>query len=76
MSGFSLITSRDTNHRRAAMWMSVSIGVAVLVMAAVVPVPPASASDAPPPQPDRTALILGGTTIPTPDAGYVDAVMR
>ncbi|WP_020104994.1 PE-PPE domain-containing protein [Nocardia sp. 348MFTsu5.1] len=54
--------------------MSVSVGVATLVaMAAVLPVSAASADESPA---DRTALILGGTTIPTPDAAYVDVVMN
>jgi hypothetical protein len=52
--------------------MSVSIGVAVLVMATVVPVSSASASE--PSPPDKTALVLGGTTVPTPDQAYLDAV--
>ena len=53
--------------------MSVSIGVAVLVMATVVPVSTASASSSDVPPPDRTALVLGGTTIPTPNQSYLDA---
>ncbi len=58
-----------------------SIGVAVLVMATVAPVStvaPAvklSASTAPCTRTDVTcALILGGTTVPTPDDAYIDAV--
>ena len=51
-----------------------SIGVAVLVAATVMPLPTALASDTPPPPPDRTALVLGGTTVPTPDSAYIDAV--
>jgi hypothetical protein len=62
--------------------MGVSIGVAVLVMAAaVVPmstVSPAvklAASTAPCTRTDVTcALILGGTTVPTPDQTYLNAV--
>jgi hypothetical protein len=55
--------------------MAVSIGVAVLVvMATVVPVASASSSDVPPP--DKTALIMGATTIPTPNDFYVEAVMN
>ena len=55
--------------------MTVSIGVAVLVvMATVVPAPVASASSSDVPPPDKTALILGGTTVPTPDNAYIDAV--
>ena len=41
-------------------------------MATVVPVSTASASSSDVPPPDKTALILGGTTIPTPDDFYVD----
>ena len=53
--------------------MSVSIGVAVLVaLAPVVPVASASSSDVPPP--DRTGLIMGFTSLPTPDDFYIDAV--
>jgi hypothetical protein len=57
--------------------MAVSIGVAVLVVVAtVVPVPVSTVS---PPvrlstSTDSTALILGGTTVPTPDDAYIDAV--
>ena len=55
--------------------MTVSIGVAVLVvMATVVPVASASSSDVPPP--DKTALIVGGTTFPTPDDADVEVVMN
>ena len=61
------------NVRRTATRMSVSIGVAVVVMATVVPVSTASAPAAPPP-PDTTALILCGTTCPTPDDYVVDTV--
>jgi hypothetical protein len=53
--------------------MAVSIGIAaLLVIATVVPAPTASASDVPPP--DTTALILCGTTCPTPDDAYVEVV--
>ena len=62
--------------------MTVSIGVAVLVvMATVVPAPTVapevrlSASSPPCTDTDVTcALILGGTTVPTPDQAYLDAV--
>ena len=51
---------------RTATRMSVSVGVAVLVMmATAMPVSTASTSDVSPP--DKTALITGGTAIPTPD---------
>jgi hypothetical protein len=56
--------------------MTVSIGVAVLVvMATVVPVPVSTVS--PPPvrlSADSTALILGGSSVPTPDNAYVETV--
>ena len=55
--------------------MAVSIGVAVaVVMATVAPVSTASASSSDVPPPDKTALIMGGTTIPTPDNAYIEAV--
>ena len=57
--------------------MTVSIGVAVLVvMATVVPVSTASASSSDAPSPDKTALIMGATTIPTPDEFWVESVMN
>src|SRR5689334_19086051 len=64
---------RESTHvRRGATRMTVSIGVAAL--AVVVPVAPvASASSSDVPAPDRTALVLGGTTVPTPDQAYIDA---
>jgi hypothetical protein len=60
--------------RHAATRMTVSIGVAVAVVMAAVPlsrpstVPPAVQLSA------STALILGGTGLPTPPQSYVDAV--
>ena len=55
--------------------MAVSIGVAVaVVMATVAPVSTASASSSEVPPPDKTALIMGGTSIPTPDNAYIEAV--
>ena len=66
--------------------MAVSVSVAALVVAATTPT---ASADAPPagspcpgnttdclyvPSPDRTALVLGGTTVPTPDQAYLDAV--
>jgi PE-PPE domain-containing protein len=61
--------------------IGVSIGVAVLVMATAVPMSTESpavklaASTAPCTGTDVTcALILGGTTVPTPDQAYLDAV--
>ncbi|WP_020104993.1 PE-PPE domain-containing protein [Nocardia sp. 348MFTsu5.1] len=58
--------------------MSVSIGVAVLVvMATVLPLSPASASASSDVSlPGKTALIMGGTTVPTPDAALIDAAMN
>ena len=61
------------NVRRAATRMTVSIGAAVLVVATVVPVSTASASSSDVP-PDKTALIMGETGIPTPNDLYVEIV--
>ena len=61
------------NVRRTATRMTVSIGAALVVMATVVPV--SSASSAPCTDTHVTcALILGGTTVPTPDDTYIDIV--
>ena len=67
------------NVRHTATRMSVSIGVAVLVVTAtVVPVSPAvrlAASSPPCTDTDVTcALIMGFTSLPTPDDAYIDAV--
>ena len=70
------------NVRRTATRMTVSIGVAVLVvMATVAPAPPVSpavrpaASSAPCTKTDVTcALILGGSSVPTPDDFWVESV--
>ncbi len=52
-----------------------SIGVAVLVvMTPVTPVSTASASSSDLPPPDKTALIMGTSGIPTPDDFYVESV--
>ena len=60
------------NVRRTATRMTVSIGVAVLVvMATVVPAPSASPCGSPL-SADSTALILGGTSVPTSDDSYVE----
>src|SRR5262245_6050582 len=63
------------NFRHTATRLTVSIGVAALVaMATVVPAP------APTPSPgvrltaDSTALIMGATSVPTPNDYYIDAV--
>jgi hypothetical protein len=67
---------RVRNVRHAATRMTVSIGVAALVvMATVVPVSTASASNPPCTDTDVTcALIMGFTSLPTPDDAYIDAV--
>ncbi|PXW28726.1 UNVERIFIED_CONTAM: PE-PPE domain-containing protein [Williamsia faeni] len=76
MSGLSLFAPRVKNLRRTGTWMSASISVAVLVaMSLVLPVSTASASSDVSPA-YRTALIVGGTAIPTPDAAYIDVVMN
>ena len=66
------------NAKYAATRMTVSIGVAVLVvMATVVPATGVGVgvrSDAPPPDGHRPALIMGFTSLPTPDDFYIDAV--
>jgi hypothetical protein len=57
---------RVRSIRRAATRLTVSISVAVLVvMAPVMPTPTASASTCPPEKTCSTALIMGGTIIPT-----------
>jgi hypothetical protein len=64
------------NVRRNATRMTMSIGAAVLVvMATVVPVASASSSDVPPPD-KKTALIMGGTSIPTWNDADVEVIMR
>ena len=66
------------NVRRTATRMTVSIGVAVLVvMATVVPAPtvsPVVAADVTRRRLDDVALIMGFTSLPTPDDFYIDAV--
>jgi len=63
------------NVRRAATRMTVSIGAAVLVMATVVPVSTASAPTAACTDTDVTcALIMCGTTCPTPDDFWVESI--
>jgi PE-PPE domain len=63
-----------SKFRRAATRMTVSIGVAVAAALLAAPVAPVSSASAMDPPPDRTALILGGTTAPTPDDVYIDIV--
>ncbi len=61
--------------KRIGARMTVSIGVAMLVVATVAPVSCASASAAPCTRTHVTcALILGGTTCPTPDDFVVESV--
>src|SRR6185437_13496063 len=61
--------------RRTLTRMTMSIGVALLVvMAPVMPVSTASSSSSDRPPPDKTALILGTSGIPTPDDFYVESV--
>jgi hypothetical protein len=63
------------NVRRSATRISVTIGAAVLVvMAAAVPAPDLTVSPAVRLSADSTALIMGGTTIPTPDDYLVELV--
>ncbi len=66
------------NVRRTATRMTVSIGAAALVvMATVVPastVSPAVRLSATQSKPDSTALLLCGTTCPTPDDYWVESV--
>jgi hypothetical protein len=65
------------NVRRAATRMTVSIGVAaVLVMATVVAAPDSTVSPAVKLSADSTALIVCGTTCPTPDEYVVGSVMN
>jgi hypothetical protein len=68
--------ARQVRHfDHAGMRITVSIGAAVLVVAATVPLPSASTVS-----PDlrlsaeTTALILGRTSVPTPDDAYVETV--
>lgn len=59
----------------AATRMTVSIGAAALVVTtAVVPVADSTVSPTVKLSADSTALILGGTTVPTPDDAYVEVV--
>jgi hypothetical protein len=74
-SGAIPLAPQVSKFRRTATRMTVSIGVAVLVvMTSVLPVASASSSDVAPP--DKTALIMGASTIPTPDEFWVDSVMN
>jgi hypothetical protein len=66
------------NGRRTAARIAVSMGAAALVVTAtVVPASTALASSPPCTQTDVTcALIMGFTSLPTPDDVYIDAVMN
>jgi hypothetical protein len=77
VSGAMPMALRVRNFRRTATRMTVSIGVAVLVVIApVVPVSTASASSSDVPPPDKTALIMGGTSIPTWNDADVEVIMN
>ena len=75
---------RRAAAQAVATRMAVSIGVAALVVVATTPT---ASADAPPagspcpgnttdclyvPPPDKTALALGGSSVPTPDQRYID----
>jgi hypothetical protein len=63
------------NVRGAATRMTVSVGAAVLVVTAtVVSTPIPTVSPAVKLSADSTALIMGFTSLPTPDDAYIDAV--
>jgi hypothetical protein len=65
------------NVRRAGTRMTVSIGAAVLVvMAPVVPAPVSTVPPAVKLSADSTALIMGGTTIPTWNGADVEVIMN
>jgi PE-PPE domain len=65
------------NVRRAATRMTVSIGAAALVVTATaVPAPVSTVSPAVKLTADSTALIMGGTTVPTPDEFWIESVMN
>jgi hypothetical protein len=63
------------NFRAVATRVAVSIGVAAVVVAAtVVPAPVSTVSPAVKLSADSTALIMGASTIPTPDEFWVESV--
>src|SRR5262245_54054441 len=63
------------NFRSAATRITVSIGSAVLVvMATPAPAPVSTVSPAVRPAADATALVMGGTSVPTPNDYYIDTV--
>src|SRR6476661_1048148 len=64
------------NVRRAATRMTLSIGVAaVVVMATAVPAPDSTVSPTVRLSADSTALMLGGTSIPTWNGADVEVIM-
>ncbi|MDT5176252.1 MAG: hypothetical protein QOJ95_450 [Mycobacterium sp.] len=63
--------------RHVAPWVARSLVVAAVVTASTgVPGPDSIESPAVRLSADSTALILGGTTVPTPDGHYIDTVKR
>ena len=63
------------NFRAVATRLTVSIGVAAVVVAAtVVPAPVSTVSPSVKLSADSTALVMCGTTCPTPDAFWVESV--
>lgn len=64
------------NVRRAAVRMTVSIGVAAVVVTTTAVSVPVSTVSAVELSADSTALIVCGTTCPTPDAHFVETVMN
>src|ERR1700754_1499502 len=75
LSGAIPIALRVRNFKCTATRMTVSIGAAVVVvMATAVPAPDSSVSPAVKLSADSTALIMGGTTVPTPDDYLVELI--
>ena len=76
VSGAMPAALRVRNFRRTATRMTVSIGVAVLVVIATVVLALSTVRRraAVGRRTDSTALILGGTSVPTPDNAYVETV--
>ena len=84
LSGAIPIALQVRKFRHAATRVTVSIGVAALVVAATTPTASADAPPAGSPCPgtttdcvyvpplDRVALVMGGTSIPTPDQNSID----
>lgn len=61
---------------KLATRMTASISVAVLLMVVATPPTTASSSELPPPPPGRTALLMGGTSIPTWRDADVEVIMN